>query len=280
MCRRPATTRGVGASRLGALRIRAELQAEGITVSRKRVARLMRGAGLVGVCRRKGTVTTRRDANSRPVPDLVERNFTADQPDQPDQLWIADITYPPTWAGFLYLAVVLDAYSRRIVGWAMADHLKSQLVLDALNMALGQRHSPFQPRQPIHLSGLRAPLPRGWRSPIHGLGRECLRQRHVRELLRDARMRTARPTQVPVPCRGAHRRRHLHRRMVQSPPTAFRPRLSVTDRIRKETRRLGVIQAPARPPRRGNSTSSHTRIYICLTDATCPIADRVPGRGV
>lgn len=87
---------------------------------------------------REGTVTTRRDVNSRPASDLVERNFTADQP---DQLWVADITYLPTWAGFLYLAVVLDAYSRRIVGWAMADHLKSQLVLDALNMALGQRRS-------------------------------------------------------------------------------------------------------------------------------------------
>ena len=136
LLRRIRTVHTASYGTYGAPRIRAELQAEGIAVSRKRVARLMRAAGLAGVCRRKGTVTTRRDANSRPAPDLVERNFTADQT---DQLWVADITYLPTWAGFLYLAVVLDAHSRRIVGWAMADNLKSQLVLDALNMALGQR---------------------------------------------------------------------------------------------------------------------------------------------
>jgi len=120
----------------GAPRVHAELEAEGIQVGRKRVARLMRTAGLVGVSRRKWITTTVRDRNARPVPDLVERNFVAPGP---NRLWVADITYIPTWAGFLYLAVVLDAFSRRIVGWAMETHLRTELVLEALNMALAQR---------------------------------------------------------------------------------------------------------------------------------------------
>ncbi len=120
----------------GAPRIHAELIDEGIRVGRKRVERLMKAAGLAGVSRRKGTRTTFRDERVRPACDLVDRNFHADEP---NQLWVADITYVPTWAGFLYLAVVLDAFSRRIVGWAMGHDLKAQLVLDALNMALSQR---------------------------------------------------------------------------------------------------------------------------------------------
>ncbi len=122
----------------GAPRIHAELASEGFSVGRKRVAKLMRAAGLAGVSRRKGVRTTRRDGAARPAPDLVERDFTADAP---DRLWVADITYIATWAGFLYLAVVLDAFSRRIVGWAMATHLRTSLVLDALDMALAQRRA-------------------------------------------------------------------------------------------------------------------------------------------
>jgi putative transposase len=104
-------------------------------VGRKRVGRLMSQAGLAGVSRRKFVITTVKGGN-RQAPDLVERNFTAPAP---DRLWVADITYIPTWAGFLYLAVVLDAYSRRIVGWSMATTLLAQLVLDALNMAIATR---------------------------------------------------------------------------------------------------------------------------------------------
>lgn len=120
----------------GAPRIQAELVDEGIQVGRKRVERLMKAVGLQGVSRRKATRTTFRDDRVRPACDLVDRNFHADGP---DQLWVADITYIPTWSGFLYLAVVLDAFSRRIVGWAMGYNLKAQLVLDALNMAVEQR---------------------------------------------------------------------------------------------------------------------------------------------
>lgn len=129
----------------GAPRIHAELIDEGIHVSRKRVERLMKAAGIAGVSRRKASRTTFRDKRVRPACDLVDRNFYADEP---DRLWVADITYVPTWAGFLYLAVVLDAFSRRIVGWAMGHNLKTQLVLDALNMALTQR----QPANVIHHS--------------------------------------------------------------------------------------------------------------------------------
>jgi len=110
--------------------------AEQITVGRQRVARLMRRAHVRGVSRRKWTTTTVRNREACPAPDLVKRAFTAEGP---NRLWVADITYVPTWAGFLYLAVVLDAWSRRIVGWAMATHLRTELVLDALNMALAQR---------------------------------------------------------------------------------------------------------------------------------------------
>ena len=99
----------------GAPRIHADLADAGIHVGRKRVARLMKHSALTGVSRRKSMTTTIRDRRVRPACDLVDRDFTASAP---DQLWVADITYLPTWAGFLYLAVVLDAFSRKIVGWA------------------------------------------------------------------------------------------------------------------------------------------------------------------
>ena len=120
----------------GAPRIHEDLKAQGVRVGRKRVARLMRAAGLEGVSRRRRVRTTVRSESSRPAPDLVQRQFTAEGR---DRLWVADITYVPTWSGFLYLAVVLDVWSRRIVGWSMATHLRSELVISALNMALDQR---------------------------------------------------------------------------------------------------------------------------------------------
>ena len=129
----------------GAPRIQIELRERGTACGRNRIARLMRRAGLRGICRRKGWRTTVRDRDVRPAPDLVERNFSVEQP---DRLWVADITYIPTWSGFLFLAVVLDVFSRRIVGWAMANHLRTELVLDALNMALTRR----QPTNVIHHS--------------------------------------------------------------------------------------------------------------------------------
>jgi putative transposase len=129
----------------GAPRIHAELAEQGWHVGRKRVARLMCAADLRGVSRRKAPRTTQRRPEAQPAPDLVQRNFTASCP---NELWVADITYIGTWAGFLYLAVVLDAWSRRVVGWAMATHLRTELVLQALQMAIQQR----QPQDVIHHS--------------------------------------------------------------------------------------------------------------------------------
>jgi len=120
----------------GAPRIHADLPSKGARASLNRVARVMRGAGIRGVSRRKWTKTTRRDRDARPAPDLLERDFTATGP---DQVWVADITYIPTSSGFLYLAIVLDVWSRRIVGWAMETHLRAELVLKALDMAVWQR---------------------------------------------------------------------------------------------------------------------------------------------
>ena len=129
----------------GVPRIHAELAERGIRVGRKRIARLMRSAGLHGVSRRKQFRTTVRDKLARPAPDLVDRQFTAAGP---DRLWVADITYVPTWAGFLFLAVVVDAWSRRVIGWAMETHLRTELVLAALDMAVAQR----RPTDVIHHS--------------------------------------------------------------------------------------------------------------------------------
>lgn len=121
----------------GAPRIHAELRmAHGIKVSRKRVERLMREAGISGLVARKRGRTTVRVPGVRVADDLVERDF---QPAAPNLLWVADITYLRTWEGWLYLAAVQDAFSRRIVGWSMADHMRSELVVDALQMAIARR---------------------------------------------------------------------------------------------------------------------------------------------
>ena len=130
----------------GAPRVHAELKADGLSVGRKRIARLMRAAEIAGVSRRRrAPVTTRQATDHHPASDLVRRNFVAERP---NELWVADITFLPTLAGFLNLAVVLDAWSRRIVGWAFSADLKTRVVLDALDMALAAR----KPDNVIHHS--------------------------------------------------------------------------------------------------------------------------------
>ena len=146
----------------GVPRIHAELAEEGSNVSRKRIARLMREEGLQGVTRRKGFRTTTRDADVCPAPDLVNRKFSAAGP---DELWVADIAYVPTLTGFLYLAVVLDVWSRRIVGWSMRNHLRTELVLEALEMALYQRN----PDSVVHHSD------QGTQYTSIGFGNRCTR---------------------------------------------------------------------------------------------------------
>lgn len=130
----------------GAPRVHAELQqAYGIRVGRKRVARLMKAAGLRGISKRRFVCTTVSEVRERWAPDLVDRDFTVSEP---DRLWVADATFIPTWEGFLYLAMVLDAFSRRVVGWAMGGALRTELMLSALERAYAQR----TPRAVIHHS--------------------------------------------------------------------------------------------------------------------------------
>ena len=144
----------------GAPRIHAELGAQGVRVGRKRVARLMRSVALAGVSRRKRPHTTVRSRGTAKAPDLVQRQFTAEAP---DRLWVADITYVPTRAGFLYLAVVVDVFSRRVVGWAMESHIRTELVLQALNMALYLR----RPQGVIHHSD------QGIQYTAYAFGKRC-----------------------------------------------------------------------------------------------------------
>jgi putative transposase len=124
----------------GSPRVHAELRlGQNIRCGRKRVERLMRRAGLAGIYRRRRKGCTVRDPAASPHPDLVNRQFTADRP---DRLWVTDITQHRTGQGWLYCAVVLDVYSRRVVGWSIADHLRTELVIDALDMARWRRKPP------------------------------------------------------------------------------------------------------------------------------------------
>ena len=223
----------------GAPRIHAALATSGTHCGRKRVARLMRHAGLTGCHRRRPFRTTQRDPQAEPAPDLVQRQFVATEP---NALWIADITFVPTLTeGFLYVAVILDVFSRRVVGWAMAAHLRTELVVGALEMAVWNRqpgegvihHSDHgcqytallfgEHCQGRTLSGGRYPL-------FHGVGRRLLRQRHGGELLRHPGVRTPGPSALPDPTRGPYRAVRVPRsflQFLQSPAAAFGAGLSL-----------------------------------------------------
>ncbi|HUP75149.1 MAG TPA: IS3 family transposase [Acidimicrobiales bacterium] len=122
----------------GSPRVHAELRlGENIRCSRKRVERLMRQGQIVGLHKRRKKGTTRRDPDASPSEDLVKRVFDVDAP---NRLWITDITEHPTDEGKVYLAAVTDAFSRRVIGWSIADHIRAELVVDALQMAIWRRH--------------------------------------------------------------------------------------------------------------------------------------------
>lgn len=120
----------------GSPRVHAKLRATGFEVGRNRVARLMAESGITGRRPRRFCKTTDSNHDHPIAPDLVERDF---EPSAPNQLWAADITYIPTAAGWAYLAVILDLFSRRVIGWAVDDHMRTELVLEALERALGSR---------------------------------------------------------------------------------------------------------------------------------------------
>jgi putative transposase len=149
----------------GAPRIWTELAEGGVRVGRKRVARLMRAAGIVGCHRRKRSFSiTQQNPAATPAPDLVDRNFTATAP---DQLWVADVTYVPTVQGWLYLACVTDVFSRMVLGWSMASHRKTELVVDAVTMAVHRRGG--------HVPGVIHHSDRGGEYTSHALERELRR---------------------------------------------------------------------------------------------------------
>ena len=191
----------------GAVRVNDELRDEHeIRVGRKRVARLMRQLGIKGI---PGQGRTRRttipDAKAPPAPDLVERHFTAERP---NALWLADITYVPTLEGWLFLGVVMDMYSRKIVGWSMRDDLKADLVVDALAMAITRRRPP--PGLVHHSDSgsqytsldVRQDAARVRPARLDGLPRRRLRQRRLRELHLDVEARVDQAAPLPKPRPG------------------------------------------------------------------------------
>ena len=146
LCERIVQAHQASDETYGMPRIRAELAGAGVHASRKRIAALMRAMHIQGVSRRRAwCVTSERNKRQRPAPDLVKREFVAKGM---NQLWVADMTYVPTWEGFLYLAVVTDVYSRKVVGWAFGVQMTADLVIMALNMALHTR----KPGSVIHHS--------------------------------------------------------------------------------------------------------------------------------
>jgi putative transposase len=222
----------------GRPRVRKELCAQGRVVNAKRIAPLMRANAIRGVSRRRGfVVTTRRDKTQDKAPDLVQRRFEADGP---DKLWVADMTYVPTWAGFIDLAVVLDACSRRVVGWSIGQDMTAELVLKALNMALQQR----KPRGVIHHSDQGSQytsLAFGKRcrdmgvKPSMGSVGDAYDNAMAQKLLRHARVRADRPAQLAEQSRGAPGAVHVDRDLVQPAPAPSRANLRLADRLRSAT---------------------------------------------
>ncbi len=235
----------------GARRIHAELRIEhGIRVGRKRVHRLMRAADISGLLLRKRRRTTVRLPSVRVAPDLVKRDFA---PTGPNQTWSADITYISTWEGFLYLAHVQDLYSRRIVGWSMTDHLRSELVVSALEMALDRRrpdrglihHSDQGCQYTAVLFGKRC-AKAGIEVSMGSVG-DCFdTQRRLRDVPRDPQERTDLPPIMANPRRHTHRDLRVHRGLVQPPPAALHPRLPLPSRLRATPRRTGQPRARRR----------------------------------
>jgi transposase InsO family protein len=204
-----------------------ELRRRGVEVGRDRVARLMRAEGLVGV--RRGTkrrTTIPEEAALERARDLLQRDFSASSP---NEKWVADITYLRTWSGFCYLAFILDCYSRLLVGWQLATHLRTELVLDALEMANGLRRPAagadraLGSRLPVHEHRLHRPPRRARARTLRRLAGRRLRQRAGGSLGRDLQVRTRR--RLPLPkLRACRTRGPALDRLLQRGETARRAR--------------------------------------------------------
>ncbi len=243
----------------GAPRVHADLAEDGMRHGRKRIARLMRAAGLAGKSPRRWRATTIADPNAGIRPDLVGRDFGVDAT-AVDTRWCGDITYINTWHGWLYLATVIDLASRRIVGWAVADHLKTDLVDAALSDALTRRRPPsglvFHSDRgcPIHQRPARPPRrhPRG--SPVGRPSRAMLGQRRRRVVLLHHQDRAAAPAALAHPHRRPTGTIRIHRRLVQHPPQALDPGLPQPRRPRSH-------------PPRGPTTNTSSRLNHSLNSA-------------
>jgi len=237
---RVAAIHGESRGTYGAPRVHQQLRREGVHCARKRVARLMALRGLAGRCRRRFQKTTIPDPLAAVLaPDLVQRSFeTAARP--LDRVWVGDISYVRTWEGWCYLAPVIDLASRRVVGFALADHMRASLICSALEMAIGVRPSrcwpglPQRPRQPVHLGCLPS-APRQTRNravaqpPAPVLGQRCRR-----ELLRDAQDRAGLPPAAADPRCCPPGRLRVHRGLLQPPAPPLRPRLPLPSRVRSQ----------------------------------------------
>jgi len=179
--------------RVGVRRVRDELARAGVTCSHKRTHRLMRAAGLRGAHPRPYKRTTLPGRFDPSLVDLLRRDFA---PTAPDLAWVGDITYVKTWTGWAFVATVIDCFSRRVVGWAVADHMRTDLIVDALRMAIVGRKSatrsylPFRPRKSIHERRIPRLLSRQWCTTVGRAHRFVFRQCGCRVVLCNSQERT------------------------------------------------------------------------------------------
>jgi putative transposase len=236
-------------------RVHAELRHRGVIASRKRIARLMRGAGLSGMVRRRRRGTTVSVPGIATAPDLVRRDFA---PAAPNRLWVADLTEIQTWEGKLYLAVVIDCFSRRVVGWAMAEHRRTELVVDALHMALWQRRPDLGLIHHSDRGGQYVSLIFGQTARAAGIAvsmgaKGCALDNAVAEsffatLKKELSRRRSWPTRRELETavfswiEGWYNRRRLHSTLGYRSPVDFENGTLVTDRISLAASRLAPSQ--------------------------------------
>ena len=241
------------------------LQRAGEPVPRCRVQRLMRAAGIQGAKRRgKPWRTTRPDPQPQRRPDLVQRNFSAAGP---DELWVADISYLRCWEGLVFFAFVIDAFSRKIVGWQLAAHMRTDLVVDALEMALGQR-GPGADVELIHHSDRGSQYTSiDYSQTLNdhrvlasvgsvGDAYDNALAEIVRRLVQD---RTNRRPRLAHPLPARARRRRVHR-LVQPRPSAREHRRHPTGRVRAATRRAPRTDYAQRKSRVTHQTRSPSNL--------------------
>ena len=213
----------------GSPRVHRELGYRGVDCGRRRVTRLMRLAGLEGRCKKRWRKTTVADPEAEAAKDLIQRHFGPCQ--EIDRRYVGDITYIATWEGWAYLATVIDLASRKVVGWSLADHMRTELVEDALAMAFMNR----QPEEGVIFhsdrgcqytsTGLRQPRSQQRRRVVRRQEGRVLGQRRGRVVLCHHQARAHRHEVVADESRTPPGCLRVHRRLVQHPPAALDPRL-------------------------------------------------------